>query len=77
MSRSRRWADDGNGHDDSEDHTLLAECVAETPYAWCVRVVRLGEARESDLWLPKSMCSREGSNTWSMPTWIAHKEKLI
>jgi len=75
---ARRWSSsNGHDHDEDETHTLLAEYVTESPYAWCVRVVRLGDEKESDLWLPKSMCRRESSNVWEMPAWIAHKERLI
>lgn len=75
--RHARWSGNGHDADEEETHTLLADCVAESPSAWCVRVIRLGDEKPTDLWLPKSMCSREGQSHFVMPTWIAHKERLI
>ena len=62
--------------DDEETHEQVAECVAETGAAWCIRVVPLGSEKERDLWLPKSICSRDG-NVFQMPLWIAEKERLV
>jgi len=67
---------DAGGPDDTMV-TIDADCFAETSLAWGIHIMPLGEEKIKKVWLPKSQCERESEYRWSVPLWLAEKNRMV